>query len=124
MFQLVITQKNLKHAHTETFAYDVYRNLIHTCQNLETTKMSSSKQVEKKKKGIHTSNEILFITKKILFIIYKTWKNQMCIIKCKKSIMTTSWMFLITDILEKENCEDNKNNRNGLWVRLIKKVYF
>lgn len=51
MFQLVITQKNLKHAHTETFAYDVYRNLIHTCQNLETTKMSSSKQVEKKKLG-------------------------------------------------------------------------
>lgn len=81
MFQLVITQKNLKHAHTETFAYDVYRNLIHTCQNLETTKMSSSKQVEKKKLGYIQAKKNYSFLKKIRFIIYKTWKKQMCIIE-------------------------------------------
>jgi hypothetical protein len=53
MFQLIITQRGLKHVHTETFVY-VSRKLTPTCQNVEATKMANSQQVKKKQKYIHT----------------------------------------------------------------------
>ena len=96
---------------------DVYRSFIHACQNLEATKMSFGKWVDKYT-VVHPYKGILSSTDKP----WKTWRNLKCILLSNKSVygkaincviptIQHSRMETVKRLLAARGCEEGEMNR-------------